>query len=151
MWLYQLLPMISVSSLWEMAASRGSKISNLISEEDIIKTDATILSIILHNLISNASKFTYNGSIDIQAIKGNNHYSISVKDNGIGLNREQLNRVKQILLKKELTTPNPASNESGNGLGYIIISELSEMVNGSLSIESELGKGTTVTLTLKDS
>ena len=93
----------------EMAASKNTKISVSISEEDIIKSDATILSIVLHNLISNACKFTENGSVEIIGNFTPIGYFFTVKDNGI---------------------------------------ELLEFIKGKLSIESEVGLGTSVTIQL---
>ena len=132
----------------EMAASQGSVILNTISEEDILKTDATILSIILHNLISNASKFTYKGTIEISATRNEKEYSISVNDSGSGMSKDQLNRIHEILSKQMLLSSNSSFTENGNGLGYIIIAELSELINGKLKVESLFEKGTRVTLVL---
>ncbi len=133
----------------EITASKNTKIVNNISEEDIIKTDATIVSIILHNLLSNACKFTEGGRIEITAIQTESSYSFIIKDTGKGMSKEQKLNVTRILNKESISTSLPISGENGNGLGYIIIVELLELLLGSLHVESEPGQGTTVRLTLQ--
>lgn len=132
----------------EMAASKNTKLSVSISEEDIIKSDATILSIVLHNLISNACKFTENGSVEIIGNFTPTGYFFTVKDNGIGMKKEQKEHLSSILNKDSTHSIMPIISENGNGLGYIIIVELLEFIKGKLSIESEVGLGTSVTIQL---
>ena len=132
----------------EIAASKGTKIENNISHDDIIKTDKNIISIILHNLVSNAAKFTRNGSILIYTTQDTKNYKISIEDSGNGINAVQLQRIKSILKKEQIQNVNLTSGENGNGLGYVIISELIELLKGSISIESTLEKGTKVTVEL---
>lgn len=133
----------------DMAASRETKIISIVSEEDVIKTDPTILSIILNNIISNACKFTNNGLIELRTEQTSDFYRIVIKDSGNGMRPEHLKRIKNILQKKETSALNKAFDESGNGLGYIIITELIELIGGYIEIESTLGKGTCVTINLQ--
>lgn len=132
----------------EIAASKNSQITVSISEEDIIKSDATILSIVLHNLISNACKFTENGSIEIIGGFTLTGYSFTVKDNGSGMKKEQKARILSIVSKVSGHSIMPVTGDHGNGLGYIIIGELLEFIKGTLSLESEVGVGTSVTIQL---
>lgn len=130
----------------EIAASKGTEIINLVSFDDVIKTDKNIISIILHNLVSNSVKFTHQGTIQISAHQIAATYYISIEDSGYGMNEELLNRVKKTLKKEAQVSINISSGENGNGLGYLIITELLELIEGKLFIESTVGKGTKVTI-----
>jgi signal transduction histidine kinase len=132
----------------EIAASKETNIINLVSFDDIIKTDKNIISIILHNLVSNSVKFTHKGYIQISAHQTDTDYQICIEDSGYGMNAELLNRVKKTLKKETTVSINISSGENGNGLGYIIIVELLELLQGTLAIESKIGKGTKVIIHL---
>lgn len=130
----------------EMAGNKGTVIVNSISDEDIIQTDKNILSIILHNLISNSTKFAANGAIGINATNNGSKYMIVVEDSGAGMTDEQLKRVRQILSKERVLGVDYTAGQNGYGLGYVIIGELIELLQGSISIESIPGVGTKVIL-----
>ncbi|MEO8147321.1 MAG: ATP-binding protein [Bacteroidia bacterium] len=134
--------------LKEMADANSITVINNISHDDIIKTDRNILSIILHNVISNAIKFTEHGTISIESNHAGENYFIKITDTGEGMSEEQLHRIKNIIEHKTVSAPNPSSGESGNGLGFIIISELMELLKGNVMIDSAPDKGTCVTLSL---
>ncbi len=134
--------------LREIANSKGTKIENKIADDDIIISDKNILSIILHNLISNSAKFTQNGIISISSEYGDSVYKIIIADNGKGMHPEQLERIRTINNQNFPMSVNPASGENGNGLGYLIITELVELLKGKLQIESSYGKGTRVEIIL---
>lgn len=132
--------------LKEMAGNKGTVIVNSVSDEDIIQTDKNILSIILHNLISNSTKFTSNGTIRINATYIDKKYMIVVEDSGKGMAEEQLKRVRQILSKEKVLDVDYTAGQNGYGLGYVIIGELIELLKGTISIESIPGVGTKVIL-----
>jgi signal transduction histidine kinase len=133
----------------EIAENKNTKIINHISHDDIVRTDKNILSIILHNLISNAVKFTASGTIKIEGKQILNHYQIKIDDNGQGMNKEQLLRLQKILNNEEVASINVSSGEKGNGLGFIIIAELIKLINGTINIESTQMQGTKITILLK--
>lgn len=94
---------------------------------------------LFQNLILNAIKFTREGIIPEVVISGketNDHWQFSVKDNGIGLKKENYNKVFQIFTKLH-------SNDvfSGTGLGLTICRKIVEQHNGKIWVESDLGKG----------
>lgn len=132
----------------EIAASKGTEIINLVSFDDVIKTDKNIISIIIHNLVSNSVKFTHQGSIQISSYQIGTIYYICIEDSGYGMNEELLSRIKKTLRKEAYLSINISSGENGNGLGYLIITELLELIEGKLLIESTVGKGTKVTIEL---
>lgn len=132
----------------EIVESNNTLVKNTISFDDIIKTDKIILSIILHNIISNASKFTFNGTIELSSGQGEKNYWICVSDSGLGINEHRLKTIQMILQKNLLTPFDPAKEETGSGLGYIIIAELITILKGEVIIESKQGEGTRVTIVL---
>lgn len=137
-------------SLSEMADDKKTKIINNISYDDILKTDKNILSIILHNVITNAIKFTNEGTIMLTAEfeEEQKKYCIMIRDSGSGIHPQQLKRIHQIISREQITIDSNSGGAGGNGLGYIIISELIEILGGTLKIESKSGEGTAVLLSL---
>ena len=94
------------------------------------------------NIIDNALKYTEpGGSIEVIAEKNDSAVIISVSDTGAGIAPEDLSKVKQKFYKANKT-------KHGSGIGLAVADEIITMHGGLLDIESELGKGTKVTITL---
>ena len=115
-------------------------------EEKIIACDPEKVERILLNLISNAIKFSNNGDEIFIDIKDKNEFvEISVKDSGIGIERKDLDmifdRFKQV--DKSLTR-----NAEGTGIGLNLVKSIVELHSGSISVESEYGKGSKFTVVL---
>lgn len=109
-------------------------------------TDKKLLKNILINLISNAIKFSgEQGRIRIAANRHDNIIRLSVADNGMGIPEED----QQHLFSSFFRGKN-AVNIQGTGLGLHIVKRYADLINGQLSLESVLGKGTTVTLSLPE-
>ena len=105
---------------------------------------------ILNNLVSNAIKFTSRGTIEIEARLEGRHEKeetvrFAVTDHGIGMSAETQARLFQPFVQGGAGT---ARTFGGTGLGLTISRRLAGMMGGSIEIESELGKGTTMILTL---
>jgi signal transduction histidine kinase len=108
-------------------------------------TDCEILTIILRNLISNALKFTGdNGKVMISSESTEQFFSISVKDNGIGMSAEMLNKLE---LDHYSSTPG-TREEKGLGLGIKLCRQLLKKIDGKMVFKSHPGEGTEVTITL---
>jgi PAS domain S-box-containing protein len=105
--------------------------------------DSSLLKHILMNLVSNASKFSAEGSlIEITTDIKNKRLTLSVKDNGIGISKED----QKHLMERFFRGTN-AGNIQGTGLGLHIVSKYAELMNGVVECKSELEKGTTFTIT----
>jgi signal transduction histidine kinase len=101
---------------------------------------------VLGNLLSNAFKFTpRDGRVDLEVGAGDGQVTISVRDTGVGIEPEQLPRI----FDKFFQADNQAQAAAkGTGLGLAIAREIVEAHGGTISAESELGKGTTFTVKL---
>ncbi len=116
------------------------------SEDLTAKVDSSMLIVILENLVNNAIKFTSRGSVSIITGKENNkEIFIKVKETGIGIEEKNFDKIFE-----EFKQVSEGINREfqGTGLGLAITKKYVEMLNGSIKIESIIGKGTTFTVTL---
>ena len=123
------------------AAYKDIKIITDLQIQHITSNYQTLL-IILRNLIINAIKFSYGGNIVIAAHKHNEYDCITVTDYGKGM---QAIEVNNLLLNNTISTEGTAG-EKGSGLGILLINQLIKQLHATLSIKSELGKGSTFSL-----
>lgn len=109
-------------------------------------TDEAKLSQILRNFISNAAKFTQEGSIDVEArLTPQDCICISVTDTGIGIAAENLPRV----FEEFVQISNPLQKTAkGTGLGLPLSQRLAQLLGGKVEVESTLGVGSTFSLTV---
>jgi signal transduction histidine kinase len=100
----------------------------------------------LQNLISNSIKFTNkDGLIKTYAEKVSNDFiQITVSDNGVGMTNDQT----EDLFGLTATSTKGTNNEKGTGLGLMICKEMAERQGGTISVKSEVGKGTDISFTL---
>ncbi len=112
-----------------------------------ICTDPTRLKQILVNLVGNAIKFTSAGEVRVVVSfnRVRNILSCAVHDTGIGLSQEQCARLFRAFTQADTST---TRQFGGTGLGLVISSQLAERLGGSISLESELGKGSIFTVTI---
>lgn len=102
--------------------------------------DATKVEKVLNNLLSNAIKYTPSGkSVTFTANKTSNYLSVCVKDTGKGISSDDLpNIFERFFQSKEAHIP----IQGGTGIGLALVKELTELMGGELSVESQEGKGT---------
>ena len=101
------------------------------------------LRIFIYNLLTNAINFSEQAKIIIGADKTKEGYKIWVQDFGVGMTPDQ---VQRITADEIIITSANIGNRRGHGLGYLIIKDLAKMMGAVLQIESEKGKGTTVSI-----
>lgn len=106
-------------------------------------SDETKVRQILFNLLSNASKFTTDGTISLSVSRVEDDLAFAVKDSGIGMTEVQLARLFQPFTQAESTT---SRKYGGTGLGLTISKRFAELLGGSIEVTSEYGAGTTFTL-----
>jgi adenylate cyclase len=114
-----------------------------------IEADAMRVRQILLNLLSNACKFTKDGSIILRVVgvvhQGQDCIAFAVADSGIGMTPEQMGRLFEEFSQGDATT---ARQYGGTGLGLAITRRLCQMMGGDVSVTSEVGKGSTFTVRL---
>lgn len=121
------------------AAEKNIQLINNVPEHLLAFADKNMLHTVLRNLISNAIKFTSNGGkVEVGCLKNQDKLNIKVSDTGIGLNPEE---ITQILKNNNKTTTPGTNNEKGSGLGLMLCKDFISKNNGTLHIESQLGKG----------
>jgi signal transduction histidine kinase len=110
-----------------------------------VYADRDMINLVLRNLVSNAIKFTPEaGSICIDAKEMRSHIEIFVQDTGMGIPPEGLQR----LMDAHYFSTRGTVGEAGTGLGLMLCKEFLSRNGGQMRIESEPGKGSTVTFTL---
>ncbi len=116
----------------------------------VVLTDATRYRQILLNLVSNAIKFTKEGSVtvDVHAKqnKGNATISIAISDTGIGMDEDQIRQLFQPFMQADSST---TRKFGGTGLGLAISQKLAEKLNGKIHVQSHPGRGSCFTWVLE--
>lgn len=119
-----------------------------IEEENNLRViaDKNMLITVLRNLVSNAVKFTpSNGSVKVYtALLANGMVEIFVEDNGRGMDAEQ----RENLFSSRVESTKGTNNESGTGIGLLLVKEFVELNKGTLHIQSEIGLGSTFSFTV---
>lgn len=103
---------------------------------------------ILHNILSNAIKYTIEqGTITISMRKAEGKIQIAISDTGMGIPQEDIQRIFERFYRVDKAR---SRKLGGTGLGLSIAKELMALHNGDISIQSKVGEGTTVTLTFNE-
>lgn len=111
---------------------------------ELVNSDKKLVKNVLINLVSNAIKFSADdGKIFIQSIVQNGMASVSVRDEGIGIPEED----REHLFSSFFRGKN-ALNIQGTGLGLHIVKRYVDLLGGAIDLQSELGKGTTITFNI---
>lgn len=127
----------------------AKSISLVFDEVDAIHTiyaDKDMIDTIIRNLLTNAIKFSKKGSsVQISTIQRGGFVDISIKDQGVGMNKEQ---IENLFTLEENRSTQGTSGETGTGLGVIICKEFVERNKGDIRVSSKEGKGATFVITL---
>ena len=149
----------SLDLLAPEAAQKGLELVHLIdpSTPDTIVGDSNRLRQILVNLLCNAVKFTHSGEVTLSvrarkldvenALEAGERYELlfAVKDTGIGIPTESLNRLFQPFSQVDASRDR---NYGGTGLGLVISQRLCQMMGGQIWVDTEVGKGSTFSFTV---
>ena len=122
-------------------------------EHEHVLTDVTKVKEILVNILSNAIKYTPAGGsvmVDVDELpcdeSGYMIVKIRVSDTGIGMSQDYQTKIFEAFTREQNTTK---SKIAGTGLGMSIVKKYVDLLGGTINVESELGKGSTFTVTLK--
>lgn len=108
-------------------------------------TDPQLLAQVLRNLLSNAVKFTESGSVDVALEDLGERFRIRVRDTGVGIPRDALPTIFEAFVQ----VPGPGGvKPEGTGLGLAICKQIAEALGGSITADSEPGRGSVFTVEL---
>ncbi len=112
--------------------------------QTLILGQQELLAQVWQNIIGNAIKFSnQNGEIAIKILQNTDNITISIADNGIGMDAETAKRIFDKFYQGDTS-----HSKDGNGLGLALVSRILKICDGEISVQSELTKGTTFTITL---
>ncbi|MGB7337264.1 MAG: ATP-binding protein, partial [Phototrophicaceae bacterium] len=113
--------------------------------ENLIVTDTELMRQIVSNIVSNALKYSAQSKLPIQVtcFSDNRHFSFVVKDQGIGIPKEDLETIFDFFKRGR-----NAENHQGIGVGLMVVKQAVHRLGGTIVITSEEGEGTTVTINL---
>lgn len=137
----------SIHGLKHSADTKQIDIKLELNDQILVLADPNMVQTIVRNLLSNAIKFTHRGgSVTIKTdVRDMNNASIRIIDNGVGIEQSALSKIFDI--NNTLHTTG-TEGEMSTGLGFILVKDFIEKNKGTITIESQKGKGTIVSFTL---
>ena len=133
-----------MAELSEMAADSQIRLFNKVPEKSTVFTDQSLITQLLINLIGNSIKYgVRGGKVTVRASNSERGCTFTVSDNGIGIREDELEHVFERFYRAD-----KARDRSGSGLGLSIVKWIVALHNGKISIRSQYGKGTQVTVAL---
>ncbi|HRW97779.1 MAG TPA: hybrid sensor histidine kinase/response regulator, partial [Bacteroidales bacterium] len=135
-----------LETITDTAAMKQISVVSHIPGNLIVRADEEMLRTVLRNLLNNALKFTpAGGTIELLAKKNETGVEVLVKDTGVGISSENLEKLFDVGTSY---TTRGTNNEKGTGLGLILCREFVERHGGRISVTSKPGEGSTFTFTL---
>ena len=129
---------IIIDSLQSLMYEKNIRLNNLIASEHTIKTDKDSFRTILSNLIANAIKYSPDGStITLKSSITETDLTIEIADEGYGIEKQNLKRV----FDRFYRTEKARAHSKGTGLGLSLVKQLSNRLDGNVSVESKINKG----------
>ena len=111
----------------------------------VIQSNSSLIYTILKNIIENGLKYNKSAvpTITISATENDQYHRIQIKDNGIGIHKEYHEQIFEMFKRLHAR-----SEYKGSGIGLAIVKLLTDKLNMSMELDSELGQGTTFTLSI---
>lgn len=138
----------SIGTVQGAALQKGIEIKQLVGKDHTIFVDKDLTLQVFNNLLSNAIKFSKEGdtvTISVNPLASSRFIEFSVKDTGMGIKAENINKLFNVDTK---FTSEGTAGERGSGLGLSLVKEIIEKHGGSISVESQYGKGSEFKFTL---
>jgi PAS domain S-box-containing protein len=127
------------SALLVNALRKNIKITNEIPKDTMVYSDKNMLKLLFNNLITNAIKFSYKGSeVRIASEEKADGLEVCISDSGIGIKKADIEKLFRTDISYSMKG---TEKEEGTGLGLILCKEIIDKSGGSISVESEAGKG----------
>lgn len=149
-------PEFSRVNLYEIAQERVELLQNNAREKQIrlslfgekceLTANRGMMAELLDNLIQNAIRYNvFNGKVDVNVYKKENHTILKVSDTGIGIPKADQARIFERFYRVDKSR---SRDTGGTGLGLSIVKHIVELHEGSIHVESQVGKGTTIIVEL---
>ena len=136
----------AISLIDDYARTKNVTIINRTDNNINVHVDLNMLVTVIRNLVHNAIKYSKQYSeVVITSVCKLNYAHITIRDNGIGMSPD---KVGQLLQLENIVSIPGTAKEEGSGLGLILCKEFIEKNNGTIKIDSQKGKGTSVTITV---
>jgi len=138
----------SISVYAQQSAEKNISILNHVPEGVRVYVDKETISVAFRNIISNAIKYSYEGSkilLTSEEDMSQGLYHVSITDYGTGISEDEVKKLFELTTNNSLPGTN---NEKGTGLGLILSKDFIEQNGGQLTVESVEGSGTTFTVSL---
>ncbi len=138
-----------INSLVDIAKKKNIEINNNLLSDSLCLADVNMTTLVLRNLINNSIKFTHeSGIINLSMRENERQLFILIEDNGIGIAQDQIDSFNQAGFDENAKTTLGTNKEKGTGIGLMLCRTFTELMNGSLQVESTKNVGTTFTLML---
>lgn len=124
---------------------RGNRVELRLAANVKLVSDRAKLSQILTNLLTNANKFTENGTITVTTLERDDNVELVLRDTGIGIASDLLPRLFDAFSQADSST---TRQYGGTGLGLALVREFCSLLGGTVTAESQLGEGATFTVIL---
>ncbi|KPU45981.1 alkaline phosphatase synthesis sensor protein PhoR [Oxobacter pfennigii] len=135
-----------VMSMEDAAKSRSTSILfEKKTENAVVIGDVDRMEQIIRNLLKNAIRATENGTVRVGVETRQSEIVLSIEDDGIGIASEDLPHIWDRFYRVKNQRENPMQ-ENGSGLGLVIVKKLVQLQGGSIDVASQLGKGTTFSI-----
>lgn len=128
----------------ELIENKGLELECDFDEDVIIFSSPSYLETVWNNLLSNAVKFTEKGKISVSLKKEKGQAVVKVSDTGCGISSETGKHIFEKFYQGDTS-----HSQEGNGLGLALVKKVIDITGGTIAVNSELGKGTTFTITLQ--
>jgi len=128
------------------AAQKSIRLTNDLEQPLLVVADRNMILTVVRNLLSNAVKFTeHGGSVTIDARGGGDMVAVTVRDTGIGIDAADQ---RELFTEGRFHSTWGTANEKGSGLGLVLCADFATGNGGELTVESEVGRGSTFTFTV---
>ena len=137
---------VSIESFRPLAENKGLELKVQIPEDSLYTDfDHRMMQHVVYNLLSNAVKYTDKGTVRVVCNRNHDKLTLEVADTGIGIPAAELPHIFDRYYQASTATDSTAS---GTGIGLHMVREMLTMMDGAISVESQVGRGCTFIVTL---
>jgi len=110
----------------------------------IVRSDPNLLTEVIQNLVSNAIRYTDKGKVELKCVERDGQCCVEVEDTGVGIDKEH----QEAIFKEFHQVKTPGGNSEGFGLGLAIVKRLTDLLEHTIDVDSDPGRGSCFTVGL---